>query len=454
MLRVYTLLILLGMFVPFCDSRKPKAMVRINQKALDSVGDEGRKALKAALKTELPDFVDPQESESQYTPNAILDSDVSDFSLKFIPDYGIRLSAAGYVMLKIANHQKIKVSVNITGDISVTQASIGSPFLGVSLCKTTTGEITVAYGEDRLKELWKPLQKYIEITLPEKICLRLSSMIERLNIFMGTLLGLHPLGPETQISYSLTQLPTFTKDYMSLIVNTTLYLLGKPIVLPPHEYSLTLAQEVGSKNAMVSFVISEDLLDSIFFLMQKSGSVNLDITGQLNSKDNQLTTSVLGKLIPEVLRQFPKSMPIVVKARINASPISMIHKNGTSILFSYLLEVLVVSSNSAFKSLFSLDMNVELNLNIILSGVKLQANASLLKDINLKVTSSNVGAFDLSKVKPLITSVVKKPLLDHLNALFDLGAILPTIAQVGYIKPQVSTYEGYFVLSCELHFQK
>ncbi|XP_036604689.1 BPI fold-containing family B member 2 [Trichosurus vulpecula] len=451
-----TLGFLLGMLVPFCEAYSPRVVARINQATLDYVAQMGRTAFQTALKIQLPDLLDPKEVYFQSAPVFMLDNDISHFDLKFIPNYGIRLLASGHVNMTFfitKNLQKLGVGINITADIIVTQSTTGSALVGLSLCKCIIEDITVIYREDGLNEVFNPIDGYIRILLPDKLCSKLFFLIEGLNVYLGTMIGLHPLGPESQISYSLACLPTITKEHMSLDINITFYLLGKPIVLPPNVSSFSLPQQAGSRSAMINFVFTEEMFDSVYFLMQKSGSINLDITSQLNSKNNQLTTSALGNLIPEVQRQFPNSMPITLKARINTSPVPMIHSNKTFLLLRYRVEALAISSNSAFNLLFSLDMVVELKLNISISGEKLKANVLFLKDIELEVTSSNVGPFDLSKVKDLIISVVRKPLNDHLNALFGLGATLPTITTVSYIAPEVFMYEGSIVVSCGLHIQ-
>ncbi|XP_068963331.1 BPI fold-containing family B member 2 [Petaurus breviceps papuanus] len=456
MFSFWTLGFLLGISVPFCEAYSPWLEARINKAALDYVTELARTSYQNALKIQLPDLFDPKGNTLNRIPVFILDSYISHFDLKFIPNYGINLSAAGQVNMTfiIAQElQKLGVGINITADVIITQSTTGSPLVGISLCKSRIGAFTHIYGEDKLKEVFAPIDEYIRILLPDKLCSKLTYLTEGLNVFLGTMTGIQPLGPESQISYSLAQKPTVTKEYISLKFKMAFYLLGKKIVLPQLANSSSLPQQVGSRDAMVNFVFTTEVLDSIYFLMQKSGSINLDFTGQLNSKNNQLITSVLGNLIPEIHSQFPNSMPVSMKARINTSPISLIHSNQTSLFLHYLVEALAISSNSDFKFLFSLDMAVELNLNITMSGEKLKATVSFLKDIDLEVNYSNVGTFDLSTVKPLLVSVVKKPLKDHLNALFGLGAALPTISKVSYITPEVFMYEGSIVVSCGLHIQ-
>lgn len=61
-------------------------------------------------------------------------------------------------------------------------------------------------------------------------------------------------------------------------------------------------------------------------------------------------------LLPQVARQFPEPMPVVLKARLGGTPEVMIHTNNTTLQLQPVIEVLAVASNSAFHSLFSINM--------------------------------------------------------------------------------------------------
>ncbi|XP_006746686.1 BPI fold-containing family B member 2 [Leptonychotes weddellii] len=266
--------------------------------------------------------------------------------------------------------------------------------------------------------------------------------------------NLNPVGPESQIRYSMINVPNITKDYISLDINAILFLLGKPIVLPVEAPHFVLPAHVGAEGAMATVGLSQDLFDSALLLLQKAGALNLDITGQLKSEDNLLNTSMLGQLIPEVARQFPEPMPVTLKVRLGATPVATLRANNATVQLQPFVEVHAVASNSAFQSLFSFDVVVNLSLQLSMSRVKLQGTTSVLGDIQLTVASSNVGFIHANQVRPLMETLFRKPLLDHLNALLGMGIALPSVVNLHYVNPEVFVYEGYVVISSGLLYQR
>lgn len=262
-----------------------------------------------------------------------------------------------------------------------------------------------------------------------------------------------PVGPESQIRYFMINEPNITKDYISLDINAVLFLLGKPILLPVNTTRFTLPEHVGTSGAMVTLGLSQDMFDSALLLLQKAGSLNLDVTGQLKSKDNLLNTSMLGQLIPKVAHQFPEPMPVVLKARLGATPAVMIHSNNATLQLKPFIEVLAMASNSAFRSLFSINMTVNLSLQLSVSKARLQGTTSILGGIQLTVASSNVGSIEMRKLRALVDAELKNPLLDHLNALLGIGVALPNVVNLNYVTPEVFVQEGYVVISSELSYQ-
>ncbi|MBW03466.1 BPI fold-containing family B member 2, partial [Eschrichtius robustus] len=255
---------------------------------------------------------------------------------------------------------------------------------------------------------------------------------------------LSPIGPESQVHYSMIDTPTITNDYISLNINAVLFLLSRPIVLPVDTTPFVLPQHVGTRGAMATVGLSQDLFDSAILLLQKAGALNLDITGQLKSDYNLLNTSMLGQLIPEVGRQFPEPMPLVLKVRLGATPTVTLRTNNATLRLQPFVEVLAPASNSAFQSLFSLDVVgevVNLSLQLSVSKVRLRGTTSVLGNVQLTVASSNVGFIDTDHVQPLMGAVFEKPLLDHLNALLGMGVALPHVVNLQYVTPEIFVYE-------------
>lgn len=63
---------------------------------------------------------------------------------------------------------------------------------------------------------------------------------------------------------------------------------------------------------------------------------------------------LLSPLVPQVARQFPEPMPLVLKVRLGGTPVATLHTNNATLRLQPLVEVLASASNSAFHSLFSL----------------------------------------------------------------------------------------------------
>ncbi|XP_006500070.1 BPI fold-containing family B member 2 isoform X2 [Mus musculus] len=249
-------------------------------------------------------------------------------------------------------------------------------------------------------------------------------------------------------------MPTITSNYISLDIGAILSLLGKPILLPMHgAHPFVLPWPLGDAGAMATVGLSQHLFDCALLMLQKAGSLNLEITGQLNSKNNPLNTSVLGQLIPEVAHLFPEPTPLVLKVQLGATPVVTLHTSNSTLQLQPLVEVFAAPSNLALQFLFSLDVMVNLDLQLSVSKAKLRGSTSLLGGFQLSVATSNVGSVDMDQVLTLISTVFQKPLLDHLNALLGMGVVLPRVHNLHYVHSEVLVREGYVVVSSGLAYQ-
>lgn len=450
--------LLLVLLLPVVGASRPGTVVRLNKEVLSYAAEAGRAPLQRALQVTVPNFLDRSGEALQPTRIQILNVHLPHLHLKLIAGFGIRLSAAANFTLKIFRVPEplhLMLPMELLVDAPVDQCSIGTPVVSISDCFSFFDEAIVLDDRNRAAPaLLVPLQKHIQAVLQSKLCLRVSNVVQSLNVHLGTLIGLSRVGPESQVRYSMINAPTITRDYISLDVNAILFLLGRPIMLPEVNTSFVLPHHVGTRGAMVTVGLSQDLFDSALLLLQKAGVLNMDITGQLKSDDNILNTSVLGQLIPEVARQFPEPMALVLKVRLGAMPTVTLHTNNATLQLQPFVEVLAPASNSAFQSLFSLNVVVNLSLQLFVSGVRLRGTTSVLGNVQITMASSNVGFIDMEKVQILMDTVFERPLLDHLNALLGLGIALPHVVNLHYISPEIFVYEGYVVVSSALLYQR
>ncbi|XP_010626711.1 BPI fold-containing family B member 2 isoform X2 [Fukomys damarensis] len=449
---------LLALLLPAAPTSLTGTTIRINSAALSYVSDVGKAPLQQALKVMVPPFLDQSGDVHLPIRIQILDVHVPHLDLKFIAGFGIHLMATANFTIKvfcIPEALELMMPVALTADARVAQGPIRTPVVSISSCSSNFSPASVLGDNNSTSpELLILVQKHIRAILSNKLCLYISNLVQGLNVHLGTLIGLSPVGPESQIRYSMVGEPIITGEYIALDVNADLFLLGQPITLTLDATPFVLPWPVGTRGTMATMGLSQQLFDCILLLLQKAGALNLDVTGELNSDDNPLNTSAMGQLIPEVTRQFPKPMPIVLKVHLGATPVVTFHTNNATLRLQPFVEVLAASSNSAFQSLFSLEVEVNLSLQLSVSKVKLRGTTSVLGDIRLAVAASNVGFIDVEQVHALVGTLFKKPLLAHLNALLGMGIALPSVVNLNYINPEVFVYEGYVVVSSGLFYQR
>ncbi|XP_077016116.1 BPI fold-containing family B member 2 [Tamandua tetradactyla] len=449
--------LLLLLLLPTAGASVPGTVVRLNKEVLRYVSKMGKAPLQSALQVTVPHFLSQSGEVLQPNRIQILNVHVPHLHLDFIAGFGVRLLAATNFTFKVFRDPEpleLMLPVVLLADAHVTQGPIETPVISISSCYSFFGNTSMFDGGKSPSPAWLVLlRKHIKAVLMNKLCLSISNLVQGLNVHLGTLIGLNPVGPESQIRYSLISAPNITEDSISLDINAVLFLLGKPIVLPVSATRFALPEHVGTEGAMVTVGLSQDLFDSAFLLLQKAGALNLDITGQLDSEANPLNTSALGQLIPEVARQFPNPMPVVLKVRLGATPVATLQTNDATLQLQPFVEVLAAASNSAFQSLFTLDVVVNLSLKLSVSSMKLQGSTSMLGDVQLTVASSNMGFIDMDQAHVLMGTVFEKPLLDHLNALLGMGVALPNLVNLHYTTSEVSVYEGYIVVSSGLVYQ-
>ncbi|XP_042550698.1 BPI fold-containing family B member 2 [Dipodomys spectabilis] len=448
---------LLLALLPMVHTTLPDAMVRLNKAALSYVSDIGKAPLERALQVPVPNFLDRSGKVLQPISIQIPEIHVSSLHLKLMAGFGVHVSAMANFTIQILRASEpleMLLPVVLLADVRVAQASIGTPEVEVSSCFSLFSPASVLAGRNSSSPaLLVLVQKHIQAALRNKLCLRISSLVQDLNVHLGTLIGLTPVGPESQIRYSMANVPLITSDSISLEVKAVLFLLGKPMAPPLDAASFLLPWPVDTMGAMATVTLSQQLFDYALLLMQKAGTLNLDITGQLSSDDNLLSTSTLGQLIPEVAHLFPQPKPLVLKVQLGAKPMLTLHTNNATLRLQPLVDVLATSSNSAFQSLFSLDVVVNLKLQFSVSKMKLRGTASMLGDVQISVAASNVGSIEMDQIHTLMCTVFEKPLLYHLNAILGIGVGLPSMVDLHYASPEVSVHEGYVVISSGLSYQ-
>ncbi|XP_011376661.1 BPI fold-containing family B member 2 [Pteropus vampyrus] len=275
--------LLLALLLPMVGTSVPGTVVRLNKAMLNYVSETGKAPLQRALQVTVPHFLDWSGEVLQPSRVQILNVQVSRLDLNFIAGFGIRMLAAAnftFKVFRVPEPLELVLPVVLVADARVAPDSIRTPVVSISTCSSFFNNAIVLDGNHSTALLVR-VQRHIKAVLRNKLCLSVSNLVQNLNVHLGTLIGLNPVGPESQIRYFMISAPNITNDYISLDISAVLFLLGKPIVLPVNATRFMLPEHVGTDSAMATVGLSQDLFDSVLLLLQKAGTLNMDITGQL-----------------------------------------------------------------------------------------------------------------------------------------------------------------------------
>ncbi|KAF7472691.1 Hypothetical predicted protein [Marmota monax] len=427
MAGVHGLRLLLALLLPVVSASTVGTVVRINKAVLSYVSEFGKVPLQEALKVDDQHFLDQSSEVLQTVRIQVPEVRVTRLHLKFLPDFGISVWAAANFTVKVFCLSPALLAT-LQKDIKAVLSS------KVKTLRAARDGVLLSEGG---------------------LNLNLANLVDNINIHMGTLIelqlqcagiccdtvcqltaaprestgvGLHHPGRQavtlgTRVTRAGLACPGGRGSGLA-VADAVLFLLGNPIILPMDTPHLELPELVGNKAAMATLALSQNLFDSVLLLLQKAGALNLDITAHL------------------VAHQVPEHKPVVLKVRLGATPVAAFHNRSITLQLQPLVEVLATSSNSAFQSLFSLTVGVNLNLQLSVSKAKLYGTTSVVGDIYLAVASSNVGSINLDGVYTLMDTVFEKPLLEHFNALLGIGISLPTVTNLHYVNSDICINEA------------
>nr|XP_060480118.1 BPI fold-containing family B member 2 [Panthera onca] len=215
--------LLLSLLLPVVSASMPGTVVRLNRAVLSYVSEIGKAPLQQALNVTVPYFLDWNGEVHQPTRIQTLNIRVSHFHLKFVADFGVRLLVAAnftFKVFRVPEPLELMLPVVVLADAHVAQGSIGTPVVSISACFPLFSNASVSHGSSSVAPgLLALVQKHVRAVLRNKLCLSVSNLVQGLNVHLGTLIGLNPVGPESQIRYSMISVPNITKDYISLDIN-------------------------------------------------------------------------------------------------------------------------------------------------------------------------------------------------------------------------------------------
>ncbi|KAL8179875.1 UNVERIFIED_CONTAM: hypothetical protein K2H54_073801, partial [Gekko kuhli] len=373
----------------------------------------------------------------------IVDIVLPKVSVKLLEGVGVELNIYTKVELKGNNSPllgmlNLLVEANITGRARMVQDRSGAPRLVIENCKTLLGGIKILSGLPLLNPVGGVLGNLLSNLLPGLLCPVIDLVLNVLNILLGTVNAVCPFGMLGQLHYTLASLPLFRGQ--QIILNLNLMITdpeGKTINLPPVQLPALPAPVPGDRSSQL--VLPGQLLTTLIGTLGSKGLLNADITQQTLRGNVPMTTAALQSLVPEISQLGISSLPLVVRIRLNGVPKVALQNGEVSVTLGATIGVLA-QTRSGPRPLFEVDANIGLRGKITAGSSKLSFSLSL-KSLALKVTSSEIGVFNVLALERWLGSLIASEYLPVVNDALAIGIPLPQLFNLKYDDAVVSVVQ-------------
>ncbi|XP_077192482.1 BPI fold-containing family B member 3 [Paroedura picta] len=377
----------------------------------------------------------------------IVDITLPKVSLKLLEGAGIDLNIYTKVEVKPSESSllsllKLLVEVNITSRARLAQDASGAPKLLIENCKTHLGGIKVLSGLLPLN-LDRVVSNLLNNLLPGVLCPIIDLVLNVLNLLLSTVNSVCPFGMLGQLHYTLAGLPLFRGQHILLNLNLMITdPQGKTIDLPPVQLPSLPAPVPGDLSSQL--VLPGQLLTTLIGTLGSKGLLNVDITQQTLRGNVPMTTAALQSLVPEISHLGVSSLPLEVRIRLSEVPKVALQNGEVSVALTASVEVLA-HSRSGLKPLFGTEANIGLRGKITAGSSKLSLSFALTS-LNLKVTSSEIGSFNVVALESWIRNLLVSEYLPVINAALEIGIPLPKLFNLNYDDAVVSVVKNALVV--------
>ncbi|KAM9527823.1 protein TENP-like [Guaruba guarouba] len=399
MAKLRTLSILLSLLVPVHSTRSPDCGGILTPLGLSYFAEVSKPHAETVLRQDLlaptvPDLLVGSTKPSRTQINSVK---VTELSLSLVPDSGLRLSVDVDLSITPAPSTTKVMRLAIRADLHVEMNPEGNLEVVTSACKPTMEEVQSTKEMERLI-LWFSLlwdlgnggkqetearaflgRKIQDTHLPlthlswgspnffhsvfpssksssseldkeinvDKVCLEVSKLLLSPNEELISLTAQFPVSPSCQLQYLPLAAPVFSKQGITISLQTTFQVAGMAIPLPVSPVPFNMPELASSSPAHLTLAFSEHFFSSLFFALEMAGAFNMTIL-------SPLTTATVAPKITQMGSLFPEDLPVVLQAVFRSST-RVVLEEGKAAL-KLLLTVHVGAGSPAFQSFLSVNV--------------------------------------------------------------------------------------------------
>uniref|UniRef100_A0A8C8A4N2 Lipid-binding serum glycoprotein C-terminal domain-containing protein n=1 Tax=Otus sunia TaxID=257818 RepID=A0A8C8A4N2_9STRI len=434
-----TLSILLSLLVPAHPTRSPDCGGILTPSGLSYLAEVSKAHAEAVLRQDLmaPTAPDLMLSSPKSSRNQITSVKVAELSLSLIPDAGLRLSIDVDLGVTPAPSTTKMMRLSILADFHMEMNPEGNLELVTSACKPTVEEMQSTEEMERSTprfSLLRDLGNGGKEETEAQICLEVSKFLLSPNEQLMSLTAPFPVTPSCQVQYVPLAAPMFSKQGITISLQTTFQVVGMAIPLPISPVPFSMPEPVSSSPSHLTLAFSEHFYTSLFFALELAGAFNMTIP-------SPLTTATVAQKITQMGSLFQEEQPVVLQAVFRSSPRVVLEEGKASL--KLFLTVHMGTGAPAFQSFLSVNMDMSAGLVLSVASTRMMISAAL--------TTDSLRQADL--LKELFLPPIREAVPAQVNGVLSEGIFLPHISSFTYTDVNIVIHKDYVLVPCNLELQ-
>nr|XP_009511144.1 PREDICTED: protein TENP-like [Phalacrocorax carbo] len=425
MAKLRTLSILLSLLVPAQTTRSPDCGGILTPSGLSYIAEVSKLQTESVLRQDLmaptvPDlFLGSPKPSSRNQINSVK---VAELSLSLIPDTGLRLSIDVDLGITPAPSTTKVMRLSILADIHVEMNPEGNLELVTSACKPTLEEMQ-STEELESESSSSDVDKQINV---DKICLEVSKLLLLPNEHLMSLTAQFPIMPSCQVQYLPLAAPVFSKQGITVSLQTTFQVAGVAIPLPVSPVPFSMPEPASSSPSHFTLAFSEHFYTSLFFALEMAGAFNMTIP-------SPLTTATAAQKLTQMGSLFQEDLPVILQAVFRSSPRVVLEE--------------------AFQSFLSVNVDMSAGLLLSVADTRMTISAATIEDIELSLAASDVGPVPAALLEELFLPTIREEVPAQMNVVLSEGVFLPHVSSFTYTDVKVMIHKDYVLIPCNLELQ-
>ncbi|XP_059337122.1 BPI fold-containing family B member 3-like isoform X1 [Ammospiza nelsoni] len=359
----------------------------------------------------------------------IVNNTLPKISLRSLPGFGHQVDFKTQLLVESSvPGQPLCQQVEV--DATILVRDTWTPHQNALNCETVDINTHV---RPRVPVLEEPLKRLLSNTLKDLGCNIINAKLKVLSSLLGSRNQVLPLG-------ALGDLPSFSilsGDAIQVDLNLLSENGRDGVTSPMQELPLSASLQLAT-GRRPRLSLSQDTLSALLEQGQGQGALNLSITSLAGSnsplqgqvtQSSSLTVSALFPFIPQLSRALPGSLPLELRVRVRDEPVVAVRDGRATVTLRATIDVSSPALQTPQGLLFSVDVDIVLNITPSVSDGKLQTSLAL-DSINLTRFPQSLDAASASSLaewlKKVLTAVYVPSVQDALRVSVPLPNVLNT----------------------------